>query len=83
MVREGTRLLLCLGISLVLLGLAGCQYYEDFRVKKATADLNEERADLLHAYRLCLEKYQDQPPKAKEICAAYTQQLREIEVMHR
>ena len=83
MVCEGTRFLLWLGICVVLFGSAGCQYYEDYRVKKATADLNEEKAALLHAYRLCLEKYQDQPPKAKEVCAVYTQQLRELEVTHR
>jgi hypothetical protein len=30
----------------------GCQYYEEFRVKKSTADLNEEQGALLHDYRL-------------------------------
>jgi hypothetical protein len=63
-------------------GLAGCQYYEEYRVKKATADVKEEQAELLHAYRLCLEKYQDEPPKAKEFCGPYTQRLRELEVTH-
>ena len=59
-----------------------CQYYEDFRVKKTTADLQEERAAVLHDYRLCLEKYQEGPPKAKDFCALYTQWLREIEMTH-
>jgi len=76
------RLVLYFAVSTVLVGFAACQYYEEFRVKKATADLNEEKADLLHDYRLCLEKYQDDPPKAKEMCAPYTQRLREIEVSH-
>jgi hypothetical protein len=43
----------------LLILLAGCRSYEEYRVKKATADLTEEGADLLHAYGLCLEKYQD------------------------
>lgn len=77
-----STLLLALGITVTLWGLGGCQYYEEFRVKKATADLREEQAELLHAYRLCLEKYQDEPPKAKEFCGPYTQRLRELEVTH-
>lgn len=77
-----STLLLWLGITIMLWGLGGCQYYEEFRVKKATADLKEEQAELLHAYRLCLEKYQDDPPKAKEFCGPYTQRLRELEVTH-
>jgi hypothetical protein len=60
----------------------GCQYYEDFRVKKATADLRGEQAELLHAYRLCLAKYEDVPVKAREYCAPYTQRLREVEITH-
>ena len=76
------RLVLSLIAGAMLIGLAGCQYYEEYRVKKTTADLKEEQAHLLHDYRLCIEKYQDQPPKAKEMCAPYTQRLREIEVTH-
>jgi hypothetical protein len=77
-----SALLTSLAIGVTLWGLGGCQYYEDYRVKKATADLKEEHAQLLHAYRLCLEKYQDDPPKAKEFCAPYTQRLRELEITH-
>jgi hypothetical protein len=71
-----------IGMCVLLEGTVSCQYYEDFRVKKTTADLQEERAALLHDYRLCLEKYQDEPTKAKEFCAPYTQRLREIEITH-
>ncbi len=77
-----SRFLLWIGVSVLLGGTVGCHYYEEFRVKKTTADLQEERAALLHDYRLCLEKYQDAPPKAKEFCAPYTQALREIETTH-
>lgn len=72
--------LVSLVLCAIMASLTGCHYYEDYRVKKSTADLNEERAELLRSYRLCLEKYQDQPPKAKEICSVYTQQLREIDI---
>jgi hypothetical protein len=80
--RALSGLLLWIGVSMVFGGTVGCQYYEEFRVKKATADLKEEQAELLHDYRLCLEKYQDDPLKSKEMCAPYTQRLREIEVTH-
>ena len=72
----------------IMLGLAvwciftvtGCHYYEEYRVLKSTADLQDERAELLKAYRLCLTKYQDEPLKAKEMCGPYMQSLREIEI---
>ena len=67
-------------LGLILCTVVGCQYYEEYRVKKTTADLKEEQAQLLRDYRLCLEKYQNEPPKAKEYCAPYTQRLRELEI---
>jgi len=75
-----SRLLPWFVVCVLLGGTVGCQYYEEFRVKKTTADLKEEQAALLHDYRLCLEKYQDDPPKAKDLCGPYTQRLREIEI---
>ncbi len=77
-----SRLLPWFVVCVLLAGTVGCQYYEEFRVKKTTADLKEEQAALLHDYRLCLEKYQDEPPKAKDLCGPYTQRLREIEITH-
>jgi hypothetical protein len=67
-------------VASLLLGLAGCQYYAEFRLKKTQADVQEEQAALMRAYRECLQKYETDPPKAKEYCASYTQQLREIEI---
>ena len=66
----------------LMLTVSACHYYEEYRVLKSTADLQDEKAELLKAYRLCLAKYQDEPPKAKEMCGPYTQSLREIEVRH-
>jgi len=77
-----SRLLLWIGLSVMLWGTVGCQYYEEYRVKKATADLKEEQAALLHDYRVCLDKYQDDPPKAKELCGPYTQRLRQLDITH-
>ena len=74
--------LLKIAFCLLLLMLSGCHYYEEYRVLKSTADIQDEKAELLKAYRLCLSKYQDDPPKSKEICGPYTQTLREIEVRH-
>ena len=69
------------GCALALLaGMVGCQYYEDYRVKKATADVREETAEMIRAHRLCLQRYEDDPPKAKQHCGPYTQSLREIDI---
>lgn len=69
-------------LSVLVASSTGCHYYEEYRVLKSTADIQDEKAELLKAYRLCLAKYQDEPPKTKEVCAPYTQSLREIEVRH-
>lgn len=67
-------------VSLLLISLFGCHYYEDFRIKKTQADVQEERAELMRAYRECLKKYESEPQKSREFCAPYTQSLREIEI---
>jgi len=72
-------IIICVSLCCVLT-VSGCHYYEEYRVLKSTADIQNERAELLKAYRLCLTKYQDEPPKSKELCGPYTQSLREIEV---
>jgi hypothetical protein len=59
---------------------AGCHYYEDFRIKQGTADIKAEQAELMRAYRECLQKYEAEPARSKEHCAPYTQSLREIEI---
>ena len=66
----------------MVFAFSGCHYYEEYRVLKLSADIQDEKAELLRAYRHCLVKYQEDPPKAKEICSPYTQSLREIEVKH-
>ncbi len=68
--------------GMIFASLAGCHYYEDFRLKKTQADVQEERAELMRAYRECLQKYENDPRKSREYCSAYTQSLREIETRH-
>lgn len=66
--------------AVLLFGAVGCQYYEDYRMKKGAADVREETAEMMRAYRLCLQRYEEDPPKAKSHCAPYTQSLREVEI---
>ena len=80
MAKKWSPLVRCLCAAVILTGMVSCQYYEDYRIKKGTADIREETADLLRAYRLCLQRYEAEPPKAKEYCGPYTQSLREIDI---
>ncbi len=52
---------------------------QEYRQRKADADMRNEASQIVKAYRQCLEKYQDQPDKQKEYCSVYTQALHEIE----
>jgi hypothetical protein len=54
------------GLCLCL--LSGCHDYDGYRVMKSTADVQDEKAELLRAYRLCMAYYEDDPPKAREVC---------------
>ncbi len=54
-----------------------CQGYQRNEVDIA---IQQEKAALLKNYRICLEKYEAEPTKAKEHCAIYTQALHEVEV---
>lgn len=45
-----------LACCLLLLMLSGCHYYEEYGVLKSIADIQDEKAELLKAYRLCLSK---------------------------
>lgn len=76
-----TDSILALGMLTTLCGaMAGCHYYEDFRIKQGTADIKAEQAELMRAYRECLQKYEAEPARSREHCAPYTQSLREIEI---
>ncbi len=55
---------------------------QEYRKLKADAEIRQETAKLLKAYRLCLQKHEADPAKAKENCSVYTQALHEIEVKY-
>ena len=57
-----------------------CQEYHQ---RKADVQIRQETGKLLKAYRQCLQKYEDNPTKAKENCSIYTHALREIELKYR
>ena len=73
------RLRMLSGILLALTGLLGCQYYEEYRNIKGDADIKEEKAELMKAHRLCLQKYEGDPAGQKERCAPYAQAIQDIE----
>lgn len=66
-------------IIAVPLILTGCHYYEEFRMMKGTADIRSEIADLIRAYRECMERYEKEPEKARDYCSGYSKTLREIQ----
>jgi hypothetical protein len=53
---------------------------QEYRQRKADAELRQETAELVKAYRICLQKYENDPEKAKTQCAVYTQALHEVEI---
>ncbi|TAL09279.1 MAG: hypothetical protein EPO02_10680 [Nitrospirae bacterium] len=73
------RLRLLVGLILLLNGLAGCQYYQEYRNTKGEADIKEEKAELLKAHRLCLQKYEGDPAGQKERCAPYAQAIQDFD----
>lgn len=77
------RPILFLPLALALAGLAGCASpcaeAECSKIASDRARLHQELAQFVKAYRLCLQKYEGDPEKSKEICAVYTQALATME----
>ncbi len=73
------QILSLLVVIFALNGLAGCQYYEEYRNMRGEADIKEEKAEMLKAHRLCLQKYEADPAAAKERCAPYSQAIQDFE----
>ncbi len=70
-----SRLIWTLPLILMLPLMAGCHYYEDFRIKQADADLKQEVVEIRKAYRKCVQKYEADPPLARERCGPYVKAL--------
>lgn len=67
-------------IIAICLSLAGCIPHARWQRESAEADIAEQKAGILKAYRLCLEKYESEPALAKSNCEHYTQTLSSIDV---
>ena len=78
------RILVIVGLCIAV---GGCGFEDAYRQEKSRADIAEEmatimkeRAAIMKLYRGCLEKYQDDPAKAKANCEHYTQALYSLDV---
>lgn len=65
-------------LGAVLMALSSCVYYEEFRQRKADADIRQETAELMRQYRHCVEKYETDPAKARENCSLYADALHRV-----
>lgn len=64
-----------LAVSLASSAIAGCHYYQDYRVKKTGADVNEQKANNMRAHRDCLQR-NERRPDAEAICRPYADAAR-------
>jgi hypothetical protein len=71
------RILVIVGLYIAV---GGCGFEDAYRQAKSEADIAEQRAAIMKLYRGCLEKYQDDPAKAKVNCEHYTQALYSLDV---
>ena len=55
---------------------------QEYRQRKADAEIRQETANLLKAYRECLQRHEDNPAKAKENCSIYTHALHEVDIKY-
>ena len=71
------RIMVIVGLCIAM---GGCGMDDNLRRIKSDADIAEQRAAIMKLYRGCLEKYQDDPAKAKANCEHYTQALYSLDV---
>jgi len=68
----------------ICLALPGCYHFDQMNAYsdrlKFEAEIAKQQAGIIALYRGCLEKYQDDPAKAKANCEHYTQALHSIDV---
>ena len=82
--KLGTALVLLLG-AVALTGLPGCLSFggDDDSNTKASKNAAEtaiyrEVAEMVKLYRICLQKNEDNPVKAKESCGMYKDAIRDL-----
>jgi hypothetical protein len=74
-------ILLAPGVAFAsLAGCAGpCAETECTTAAGERTRVQQELAQFLKAYRVCLQKYEGDPDKSREICSVYTQALAAME----
>lgn len=84
--KSGRALALVMGV-VVLAGLSGCLRVgfgggddADTRASKNAAEtaISREVAEMVKLYRICLQKNEDNPVKAKESCGMYKDAIRDL-----
>lgn len=73
----GTRTIVIL--ILFFNSLGGCHYYQEYRQMKGEADIKEERAELIKAQRLCLQKYEADPENIEQRCGMYQKLIQQLD----
>ena len=68
------------GAVMMSMLLSGCLSLDRNESKKSAAatTIQMEVAELVRSYRLCLEKHEDNPIKAKESCGMYKEAIRDL-----
>jgi hypothetical protein len=63
---------------LQLTSLSGCLSYEHTKADSPGVRIENEVGELVKLYRMCLQKYEAEPVKAKENCAGYRDAIRDL-----
>jgi hypothetical protein len=79
------RALILLMGSMMLAGLSGCLSFggggdSDTNASKSAAEtaIYREVAEMVKLYRICLQKNEDNPVKARESCGLYKEAIRDL-----
>lgn len=82
--RYRRALVVCMG-TMLLAGLPGCINFgsrddSDTKESKRAAEtaIYREVAEMVKLYRVCLQKNEDNPVKARESCAMYKEAIRDL-----
>jgi hypothetical protein len=71
-------------IVVLCIAMSGCFAYDQQAAYadrlKFEAEIAKQQAGIIALYRGCLEKYQDDPAKAKANCEHYTQALHSVDL---
>jgi uncharacterized protein YqeY len=72
------RKLTCLALGLLFLSGSGCFTSSRDHGDPYQQAVKKELAELVKSYRVCLQKYEDNPSKAKESCGVYRDAIHDL-----